>query len=112
LDSLFKHFNKNKLHFSTNLLLLKKVQNKQSSVTSIKWLCARCGNCEKMNEEELYVPDDILEEASAASYQMLPKKSKLRCQKELEKFTREQKSRVKDSKRKTMSESEVNRVTF
>jgi hypothetical protein len=22
-----------------------KIQNKQSSVTSIKWLCARCGNC-------------------------------------------------------------------
>jgi hypothetical protein len=22
-----------------------KLENKQSSVTSIKWLCARCGNC-------------------------------------------------------------------
>jgi hypothetical protein len=28
----------------------------------------------KMDDEEFYVPDDILEEASAASYQMLPKK--------------------------------------
>jgi hypothetical protein len=35
----------------------------------------------------LYVPDDVLEEASAARYQMLPIKSKLRYQKELEKFT-------------------------
>jgi hypothetical protein len=35
----------------------------------------------------LYVPDDVLEEASAARYQMLQKKkkSKLRYQKELEK---------------------------
>jgi hypothetical protein len=35
-----------------------------------------------------YVPDDVLEEESATSYQMLPKKSKLGYQKELEKFTR------------------------
>jgi hypothetical protein len=42
-----------------------------------------------MDDEELYVPDDVLEQASAASYQMLPKKSKLRYQKELEKFTGE-----------------------
>jgi hypothetical protein len=34
-------------------------------------------------------PDDVLEERSAARYEMLPKKSKLRYQKELEKFTRE-----------------------
>jgi hypothetical protein len=27
----------------------------------------------KMHDEELYLPDDVLEEASAASYQMLPK---------------------------------------
>jgi hypothetical protein len=33
----------------------------------------------------LYVPDDVLEEASAYK---LPTKSKLRYQKELEKFTR------------------------
>jgi hypothetical protein len=42
-----------------------------------------------MNDEELYVPDNFLEEASAASCQILPKKSKLRYQKELEKFTSE-----------------------
>jgi hypothetical protein len=33
--------------------------------------------------------DDVLEEATAAMYQMLPKKSKLRGQNELEKFTSE-----------------------
>jgi hypothetical protein len=62
-----------------------KIQNKQSSVTSTK--CACCGN----DYEELYVPvpDDVLEEASAARYQMLPKKSKLRYQQELEKITSE-----------------------
>jgi hypothetical protein len=38
----------------------------------------------KMDYQELYVPD----EASATSYQMLPKKSKLGYQKELEKCTR------------------------
>jgi hypothetical protein len=37
----------------------------------------------EINDEELYVPDEVLEEASAARYQMLPKKSKLRYQKEL-----------------------------
>jgi hypothetical protein len=36
---------------------------------------------------ELFVPDDVLEKASAARFQMLHKKSKLRYQKELEKFT-------------------------
>jgi hypothetical protein len=40
-----------------------------------------------MNVEEFYVPDDVLEEASAAKYQMVPTKSKLRYQKELEIFT-------------------------
>jgi hypothetical protein len=30
-----------------------------------------------MDDEEFYVPDDVLEEASAARYQMLPTKSKL-----------------------------------
>jgi hypothetical protein len=44
---------------------------------------------EKMDDEELYVPDDILQKASVARYQMLPKKSKLRYQKELQKFTSE-----------------------
>jgi hypothetical protein len=55
-----------------------KIQNKQISVTSIKWL--------EMDDEELYVPDDILEDASASRYQMLTKKSKLRNKKEVEKL--------------------------
>jgi hypothetical protein len=41
----------------------------------------------EMDDEELYVPDDVLQEASAARYQTLPKRSKLRYQKKLEKFT-------------------------
>jgi hypothetical protein len=40
-----------------------------------------------MNFEEFYVPEDVLDEASAAKYQMVPTKSKLRYQKELEIFT-------------------------
>jgi hypothetical protein len=28
----------------------------------------------EMDDEELYIPDDVLEEPSAARYQMLPKK--------------------------------------
>jgi hypothetical protein len=40
-----------------------------------------------MDDEELLVPDDVLEEASAARYEMLLKKSKLRYQKKVEKFT-------------------------
>jgi hypothetical protein len=40
-----------------------------------------------MDDKELFVPDDILEKASAARYQKLHKKSKLCYQKELEKFT-------------------------
>jgi hypothetical protein len=43
----------------------------------------------KMDDEELYVPDDVLEEGTTARYQTLPKKSKLRYQKELEKITSE-----------------------
>jgi hypothetical protein len=43
----------------------------------------------KMDDEDLYIPNDVLEEASAPSYQMLPKKSNFRYQKELEKFTSE-----------------------
>jgi hypothetical protein len=43
----------------------------------------------EMDDEELYVSGDVLEEASAARYQMLPKKSKLRYQTEMEKFTNE-----------------------
>jgi hypothetical protein len=42
-----------------------------------------------MMKSYLYVLDDLLEEANAASYQMLPKSSKLGYQKELEKFTSE-----------------------
>jgi hypothetical protein len=39
---------------------------------------------EIVDDEELHVPDDVLEEASVTRYQMLPKKSKLRYQKKLE----------------------------
>jgi hypothetical protein len=46
----------------------------------------------EMDDEEVYVADDVLEEASATRYQMLPNKSKLRYQKELEKFRSERKS--------------------
>jgi hypothetical protein len=49
-----------------------KIQNKKSSVTSIKWLCARCGNCENGWWRVIS--------------QMLPRKSKLRYQKELGKI--------------------------
>jgi hypothetical protein len=38
----------------------------------------------EMDDEELYVPDDVLEEASDARDHILPRKSKLRYQKELE----------------------------
>jgi hypothetical protein len=40
-----------------------------------------------MNVEEFYVPGDVLDEASAAKYQMMSRKSKLRYQKELKIFT-------------------------
>jgi hypothetical protein len=40
-----------------------------------------------MDDEEFCVLDDVLEEASAAKYQMVPTKSKLQYQKELEIFT-------------------------
>jgi hypothetical protein len=47
---IFKILNKNKSHFWMDLLLWKKIKYKintsiQSSVTSIKRLCARYGNC-------------------------------------------------------------------
>jgi hypothetical protein len=32
----------------------------------------------EMDDEELYIPDDVLEEARAAKYQILHKKTKLR----------------------------------
>jgi hypothetical protein len=42
----------------------------------------------EMNVEEFYVDvDDVLDEASAAKYQMVPTISKLRYQKEFEIFT-------------------------
>jgi hypothetical protein len=31
----------------------------------------------EMDDEELYVPDDVLEEVGTARYQMFPKRSKL-----------------------------------
>jgi hypothetical protein len=40
----------------------------------------------EMDDEEFCVSDDVLEEASAAKFQMVPTKSKLRYQKELEIF--------------------------
>jgi hypothetical protein len=55
-----------------------KIQNKQSFAKSI---------VVEMDDEEFCIPDDVLEEASAAKYQMVPTKSKLRYQKELEIFT-------------------------
>jgi hypothetical protein len=60
---------------------MEKKSTKQTKFcNAITWLCARCGN----------VLDDVPEEASAARYQMLPTKSKVRYQKELEKFTQSQ----------------------
>jgi hypothetical protein len=56
--------------------LERKIQNKQRSGSD------RVDVVEIMDidGEELYVPDDVLEETGAARYQMLPKKSKLRYQ--------------------------------
>jgi hypothetical protein len=57
-----------------------------------------------MDVEEFYVPDDVLEEASAAKYQMVSTKLKLRYQKELEIFTQwqiEKRIKGKDSFLKT-----------
>jgi hypothetical protein len=42
-----------------------------------------------MGDEDIYVPDDVLEKASVARCQMLPEKSKLRYRKEMEKYTSE-----------------------
>jgi hypothetical protein len=61
-----------------------KIQNKQSFIKSIK---SDCVPVVEINVEEFYVPEDVLDEASAAKYQMVPTKSKLRHQKELEIFT-------------------------
>jgi hypothetical protein len=43
----------------------------------------------EMDDEELYIPDDVLKEATAAGYQIFSKKSELCFQKKLEKFTSE-----------------------
>jgi hypothetical protein len=48
--------------------------------------CVQVVEFVEMDDEELYVPDDVLEEARAARYQVLSKKSKLRYQKKLEKL--------------------------
>jgi hypothetical protein len=62
----------------------------------------------EMDDEELYIPDDVLEDASAARYLMLPKKSKYVIRKNWKIY-----ERVKDSERKAMSEPEMNeRETF
>jgi uncharacterized protein YvpB len=58
----------------------------------------------EMDDEELYVSDYVLEEASAARYQMLPKKPKLRIRKNLQ---TEKNEWVKDSERK-WSEWKIN----
>jgi hypothetical protein len=42
-----------------------------------------------MDDEELYVSDEVLERANAARYHTLPEKSKLCYQKELENFRSE-----------------------
>jgi hypothetical protein len=65
---------------------------------SIKWLRARCGYY-----EELYVPDDVLEESNVASCQM-SKIIKITLSERIGKIY----EWVKTSERKTMSESEVN----
>jgi hypothetical protein len=51
-----------------------KIQNQQSSVTSIKDCVHVVKIVEMDDDEELYAPDDVLKEANAARYQMLPKK--------------------------------------
>jgi hypothetical protein len=57
-----------------------KIKNKQSSIHDVEIV--------KMNDEKLYM-FLMMSWKSAASYHMLPKKSKLRYQKQFEKFTRE-----------------------
>jgi uncharacterized circularly permuted ATP-grasp superfamily protein len=47
-------------------------KNKQSAVTSKKFY-VHVVEIMKMDDEELYVPNDVLEEASAASYPLFPK---------------------------------------
>jgi hypothetical protein len=68
-----------------------KIQNKQSSVTSINWLCARCGNCGNWWWRVILCswccPGRGKCRKVGTKYCL--KKSKLRYQKKLEKFTRE-----------------------
>jgi hypothetical protein len=57
-----------------------------------------------MDDEEFYVPDDVMEEASATKYHMVPTKSKLRYQKELEIFTQWQtEKRIKEKDESSIS---------
>jgi hypothetical protein len=57
-----------------------------------------------MDFKEFNVPEDVLEEASAAKYQMMPTKSELRYQKELEIFTQWQtEKRIKEKDENVMA---------
>jgi hypothetical protein len=58
----------------------------------------------KMDDEKLYLCDDVLEEASAASHQMLPKKSKLRFRTNWKNLRVNENQWVKDSERKRTKE--------
>jgi hypothetical protein len=64
----------------------------------------------EMDDEELHVPDDVLAEASAAKFQILPKNNKitLPTRKNWKNLRVNENQWVKDSEWKTMSESEVN----
>jgi hypothetical protein len=87
----FKHIKINHI-FGWNCCYGKnKIQNKQSSVNKVV-VCTLWKLWKWVMKSQLYVPDDVLVEASAARYQMLPKKSKLRYPKELETFTQWQTS--------------------
>ncbi|KAH0815996.1 hypothetical protein GEV33_006794 [Tenebrio molitor] len=71
--------------------ILKVTSTRRSAGNQLDLLCCDEDDCihhvVEMDDEEFCVPDDVLEEASAAKYQMVPTKSKLRYQKELEIFT-------------------------
>jgi hypothetical protein len=53
-----------------------------------------------MGDEELYVPDDVLEEASVARCQMLPEKSNYVIRKKWKNLRVNENKWVKDSERK------------
>jgi hypothetical protein len=58
----------------------------------------------EMDFEEFNVPEGVLEEASAAKYQMMPTKSELRYQKELQIFTQWQtEKRIKEKDENVMA---------